>query len=144
MGQSSQHPDGDEPNPLDTLFADDERPDAVNLEHVSAMPTDEFVGRLEDLAAASKRVESLAEDAEALRQTGLQEQDAKALIYGRNNDVRKSDIETVFDALDDVRDGRGELFDRLVADVAGIGIRDTRDILNELELLRDRYAADDE
>ena len=136
-----------EPNPLDTLFADDERPEAVNLEHVTAMPTDEFVGQLEAIAEAADRINTLAEDAAALRKSGLRDDDAKALIYGRNSSIRKSDINTVFDALDAVADGgtRGDdLLVTLVADVAGMGKRDTRDIMDELELLRERYAEVDE
>lgn len=136
----------EEQTPLDTLFADDDRPDAVNLEHVTAMPTDEFVGQLEAIAEAADRIATLAADAEALRESGLRDEDARALIYGRNNSIRKSDIKSVFMALDDVSEGdtrHNDLLVTLVSDVAGIGKRDTRDILDELELLRDRYAGED-
>ena len=130
-----------ESNPLDRLFVDeDDRPEAINIGQATAMNTEEFVDRLNSIAEAADRVTKLAEDAEAIRQTGLRESDARDLIYGRNSGLRKSDIEAVFEALDDVAGGRNDLLVRLVADVAGLSQSETREVLEELRELRERYA----
>jgi len=135
----------DDETPLDRLFADeDEHPDRVDVGEITAMNADEFVARLEVVAEASEKVADLANDLERLRKTGLREEDAKDLLYGRNAGMAKRDIEAVFTAVDDVRRGNGDLLVRLLSDVSGLNLSDTREVLDELERLRNYYADETE
>ncbi|NHN40069.1 hypothetical protein G9C85_00250 [Halorubellus sp. JP-L1] len=134
---------GQEPNPLDRLFVDDvtERPDRVVVDEVTTMDASEFVGRLKALGRAAEAVEALANDLERLRQTGLTDDDARDLIYGRNNGIPKRDIEAVFDAIDALADGhtKRDPTERLLSDVSGLSLSETSDLMEELDALRRKY-----
>jgi len=99
---------GQDQTPLDRLFVEDadDRPDEIVVENLTTLDADEFVARLESLAEAAETVSKLTTDLERLRQTGLSDDDARDLIYGRNAGVAKRDIEALFDAVDQLKDGR--------------------------------------
>ena len=129
--------------PLDRLFADEDRPDEVDVDAATTIDADRFVEQMETIADAADRIDTIGRDAERLREVGLRESDVRALIYGRNAGVRKGDIDAVLDALDDVASGRGDLLTRMVADVSGLTLSDTEEILDELGRLNDRYGGED-
>lgn len=132
----------DNENPLDRLFIEDrnDRPDDVVLDELTTMPTREFVDCLEAIADASEAVNTLAADVETLRQTGLTDADAKALLYGRNHDLGKRDIETLFDATDRIAGGKADRpLVRLLSDLSGETLSDTETFIEELDRLRRKY-----
>jgi len=128
--------------PFDRLFVEDrdERPDEIVLDELTTMDTAEFVDCLDAIADASAAITTLAADLERLRQTGLDEADAKALMYGRNHDLGKRDIETLFEAVDRIAEGKTDRpLVRLLADVSGENLSDTEAFLDELERLHEKY-----
>jgi len=145
--------DGDDPTvvtdggrdqtPLDRLFVEDvdDRPDEIVVENLTTLDADEFVARLESLAEAAETVSKLTADLERLRQTGLSDDDARDLIYGRNSGVAKRDIEALFDAVDQLKDGRTKRdpAERLLAEVSGLSLSETAELMDELGRLRRRY-----
>ena len=136
----------DEANALDRLFVDDasERPDRVVLDEVTTMDAEEFRARLTSLADAAEAINGLANDLERLRATGLTDDDARDLIYGRNNGIPKRDIEAIFDAIDALADGRTKRdpAERLLSDVSGLTLAETSDLMAELDSLRRKYGDD--
>jgi len=135
-------------NPLDRIFVeeDDDRPDTINVEELTTMDATEFVERLESLAAAAEAVETLATDLERLRATGLKDEDARDLIYGRNSGLAKRDIEAMFDAVDQLADGRADRpTERLLSELSDLNLSETADLMDELDRLNRRYGdIDDE
>jgi hypothetical protein len=104
------------------------------------MDADEFVDRLESLAAASEAVTEMAEDLERLRQTGLDDDDARDLIYGRNSGLAKRDIEAMFDAIDKLGNHRADRpVTRLLAEISGLNLSETSELMTELDRLHQRY-----
>mgnify|MGYP006289459147 FL=1 len=136
----------DEANALDRLFVDDasERPDRVVLDEVTTMDAEEFRARLTSLADAAEAINGLANDLERLRATGLTDDDARDLIYGRNSGIPKRDIEAIFDAIDALADGRTKRdpAERLLSDVSGLTLAETSDLMAELDSLRRKYGDD--
>ncbi|RLM34086.1 MULTISPECIES: hypothetical protein [unclassified Haloarcula] len=134
---------GQDQTPLDRLFIEDaaDRPDEIVVENLTTLDADEFVARLESLAEAAETVSELTADLERLRQTGLSDDDARDLIYGRNAGVAKRDIEALFDAVDQLKDGRTKRdpSQRLLAEVSGLSLSDTSELMDELDRLRHRY-----
>lgn len=128
--------------PFDRLFVEDadERPDEVVVDELTTMNADEFVARLESLAAAADAISSLTRDLERLRQTGLSDDDARDLIYGRNSGLAKRDIEALFDAVDDVTAGRADKpTERLLAELSDLNLTETGEIMDELNRLHSKY-----
>lgn len=137
---------GQDQTPLDRLFvADaDDRPDEVVVENLTTLDADEFVARLESLADAAETVSKLTADLERFRQTGLTDDDARDLIYGRNAGMAKRDIESLFDAVDQLKDGRTKRdpAQRLLAEVSGLPLSETSELMDELDRLRRRYGGE--
>lgn len=142
---NSSHANEDETerNPLDRLFVDDDqdRPDEIVVDELTTIEADEFVDRLESLADAADAVNTLARDLERLRRTGLSDDDARDLIFGRNNSLTKRDINAIFGAIDDLVDGRTskDPTERLLSDVSGLTLSETADLMDELERLNRKY-----
>ncbi|KOX92802.1 hypothetical protein AMS69_10080 [Haloarcula rubripromontorii] len=138
---------GQDQTPLDRLFVEDtdDRPDEIVLENLTMLDADKFVARLESLAEAAETVSKLTADLERLRQTGLSDDDARDLIYRRNSGVAKRDIEALFDAVDQLKDGRTKRdpAERLLAEVSGLSLSETAELMDELDRLRRRYGSDD-
>ena len=133
-------------NPLDRIFVEDadDRPAEIVADEVTTMETSEFVERLESLAAAAEAVETMATDLERLRETGLSDGDARDLIYGRNNSLTKRDIEAMFDAVDQLADGRSDRpVERLLSEISGLNLTETEELMDELDRLNRRYGAID-
>lgn len=135
---------------LETLVQMDEEdlPESVAIGETE-MDAQEFVDRLETLATAAASISRLADDLGALRKTGLADEDVVALLYGRNANLTKGTIRSVLSAIDDVESatdtasGRERLFTRLIGDISGAGIRESGEVLGELNKLADQYPADD-
>jgi hypothetical protein len=137
--------DGDA-TPFDRLFAEevDERPDEIVVDELTTMDAEEFTDCLEAIADASEAITTLAEDLERLRQTGLDESDARDLIYGRNHDLGKRDVETLFEAIDAIANGKADRpLIRLLSDVSGKNMTETEALLDELERLHRKYGGND-
>jgi len=133
--------------PFDRLFAADvdDCPDEIVVDELTTMETQEFVTQLEALAEAAEAVTSMAEDLERLRQTGLDDDDARDLIYGRNSNLTKTEIEALFGALDDVRAGTTGSYDpieRLLAEISDLSLTETRGLMDELDRLQRKYGED--
>ena len=134
--------DSVEQNPLDRIFIEDtdDRPDEIVVEEMTTMDATEFVNRLESLANAAEAVETLTSDLEQLRQTGLSDADARDLIYGRNNSLTKSDIEAMFDAVDQLAGGRADRpVERLLSEISGLNLTETSELMEELDRLNRNY-----
>jgi len=132
----------DDETPFDRLFVEDadDRPDELVVDDLTTIDAAEFVDCLEAIAGASEAITTLAADLEVLRETGLDEQDAKHLIYGRNRDLGKRDIDTLFDAIDTVAAGRADRpLVRLLASVSKQNQTETAAFLDELERLYEKY-----
>jgi len=97
----------DEDTPLDRLFVEDatERPDEIVVDEMTTLDASEFVARLEMLSNAAQVVSTMANDVARLRSTGLSDEDARDLIYGRNSGLTKTEIKAMFDAVDDLAHG---------------------------------------
>lgn len=131
-----------EETPLDRLFAGDpdEVPEEIAVDALTTIDADEFVDRLESVAAAADAVETIAADLATLRETGLTDDDARDLIYGRNSGVTKSEIESLFDAVDDLESGRASRPDvRLIANLSDLTLSEAEELFEELERLHGRY-----
>ena len=101
--------------------------------------------RLESIADAAEVVTTLASDLERLRETGLSDNDARDLIYGRNNSVTKSEIESMFHAIDELASGRSDRpTERLLSEISGLNLTETEELLGELERLNSKYGSDAE
>lgn len=134
---------------LELIYTDMAQPDATNDDEEAPPETvviddieldgSEFAERLEAISKAADQLSVLADDARALRESRLDEGDVRDLIYGRNSGLNKSTIEAVFDGLDDVGRGDDQLLVRLVADVSGLSISDTDEVLGEMSRLQRRY-----
>lgn len=136
----------DEENPLDRLFVEDadDRPDEIVVDEVTTMEAGEFVDRLESLADASDAVREMAQDLEQLRKTGLSDDDARDLIYGRNSGLAKRDIEAMFDAIDKLGEHRADRpVQRLLSDISGLNLSETSELMTELDRLHQRYGGID-
>jgi hypothetical protein len=134
--------DEGEQSPLDRLFVEDaaERPDAIVVDELTTMDAAAFVDRLESLAAAAEAVETLVEDLERLRQTGLSDDDARDLLYGRNSTLAKRDIEAMFEAVDQLADGRADRpAERLLSEISGLTLSETSALMDELDRLNRLY-----
>lgn len=139
--------DDDEQDPLERILTSDEedRPDEVAVsDDGPIIDVEEFYYRLGSLADAADALVRLQEDIAALRQTGLDEQDARDLMYGRNSQLTKSDIDAIFGAIDDVERGSSDLLVRLLSDVSGLNLQETEEVVSELNRLREKYGGDDE
>lgn len=129
-------------NPLDRIFVEDveDRPDTIAVDELTTMDATEFVERLESLAAAAEAVETLADDLERLRATGLSDDDARDLIYGRNSGLAKRDIEAMFAAVDQLADGRADRpVERLLSELSDLNLSETAELMDELDRLNRRY-----
>jgi hypothetical protein len=136
----------DEETPLDRLFVEDaeDRPDEIVVDEVTAMDAGEFVARLESLADASDVVREMAHDLERLRKTGLTDDDARDLIYGRNSGLAKRDIEAMFDAIDKLGEHRADRpVQRLLSEISGLNLSETSELMTELDRLHQRYGGID-
>jgi len=108
------------------------------------MEAGEFVDRLESLADASDAVREMAQDLEQLRKTGLSDDDARDLIYGRNSGLAKRDIEAMFDAIDKLGEHRADRpVQRLLSDISGLNLSETSELMTELDRLHQRYGGID-
>jgi len=128
--------------PLDRIFIEDEedRPEQINVDEITTMETTEFVDRLESIADVADTVTEITEDITALRESGLSEEDARDLIYGRNADVRKRDIEALFAAVDELTTGRADRpTRRLLSALSGLTLAETGELIEELDRLRSKY-----
>lgn len=133
--------------PLDRLFVEDrsERPDEIVVDELTTMNASEFVARLEMLSDAAQVVSGMAHDLERLRKTGLSDDDARDLIYGRNNHLTKTEIEAMFDAVDQISDGRADRpVERLLSEVSGLNLSETSELVDELDRLNQMYGGDSE
>jgi hypothetical protein len=135
-------PDGGQEAPLDRLFVEDEdeRPGEIVVDELTTMDPEEFVDRLESLAKASDTVTTMARDLERLRKTGLSDDDARDLIYGRNSGLTKRDIESMFDAVDQLASDRADRpVERLLSEISGLNLSETSELMDELDRLNRRY-----
>ncbi|OYR55217.1 hypothetical protein [Halorubrum halodurans] len=129
-------------NPLDRIFVEEpeDHPDEIVVDELTTMDTTEFVERLESLATAAEAVETLSQDLERLRETGLSDADARDLIYGRNSGLAKRDIEAMFDAVDQLADDRADRpVERLLSELSGLNLSETAELMDELDRLSRRY-----
>jgi hypothetical protein len=129
------------------LFVDDarDRPDEIVVDELTLMDAGEFVDRLEAIAAASEAIDELTAELAELRQTGLADEDLQDLIYGRNRACTKSEIEAVFEAIDELESGRADRpMERLLSGLTGYSLTECEEILAELELLHAKYGDRDE
>lgn len=136
-----------ESNPLDRLFVDesDDRPDEIVVDNLTTMDAEEFVDRLGSLAEAAEAVTTMARDLERLRKTGLDDSDAQDLIYGRNSGLAKRDIKAMFDAVDQLSQGRADRpAERLLSDLSGLNLSETSELMDELDRLNRKYGDNDE
>jgi len=135
-------------DPLERIFVEEpeDRPDEIVVDELTTMDAGEFVERLESLAAAAEAVETLTADLERLRATGLSDDDARDLIYGRNSGLAKRDIEAMFDAVDQLVDGRADRpVERLLSELSDLNLSETAELMDELDRLNRRYGdLDDE
>jgi hypothetical protein len=139
---SNNTPDDTTDAPLDRLFVEnaEDHPDEVVVDNLTTLDSREFIDRLESLAAAADAVETIAHDVERIRKTGLSDADARDLIYGRNAGVAKRDIEALFDGVDALTSGRADRpLVRLLAEVSGLTLSDTEDLIDELDRLNREY-----
>jgi arginine utilization protein RocB len=129
-------------DPLEELFVDEDRPDEITVSEDLTIDTAEFHERLEAVADAADALDTLADDAAALRRSGLYDDDVESLLYGRNSGLTKSTIAAVMDALDGLTGtaDREDLLVTLIADVSDESKADTRAVFEELRRLRSRYA----
>ncbi|RLM32646.1 hypothetical protein [Haloarcula sp. Atlit-120R] len=138
----------DQQTPFDRLFVQDadDRPDEIVVDELTTMDAEAFVAQLDALAEAAEAITTMAEDLERLRKTGLSDEDARDLIYGRNSDLTKTEIEALVGAIDDVRAGTTGSYDpieRLLADVSDLSLSETRELMGELDRLQRRYGGVD-
>lgn len=137
----------DAQTPLDILADDEERPEAVVIDDVE-IDAQQFVDALDALSGAAEDLSTLADDVAALQRTGLREQDVVDLLYGRNASLRKGTIQTVVETIAEVRsvasspNKREELLLRLVSDLSGETLSDSREVIDELATLQRRYGDD--
>jgi hypothetical protein len=117
-----------------------ERIDLVDdADRDASIPAEEFVEALHAVREADHRLAEIQSDLASIR-TGLREEDAIRLIYGRNSDCSLEEIRALFDTLDAIAgsDTR-KLTIRLLADLGGCRIDDAEDFIEEVERLRERY-----
>lgn len=134
-------------NPLDRLFVDEseDQPDQIVVENLTTMDAKEFVERLNSLAEAAEAVTTMARDLERLRMTGLDDSDAQDLIYGRNNSLAKRDIKAMFDAVDQLSQGRADRpAERLLSDLSGVNLSETSEVMDELDRLNRKYGGNND
>jgi hypothetical protein len=137
----------DQQTPFDRLFVQDadDRPDEIVADELTTMDAEAFVAQLDALAEAADAITTMSEDLERLRKTGLDDDDVRDLIYGRNSDQTKTEIEALFGAIDDVRAGTTGSYDpveRLLADLSDLSLSETRDLMGELDRLQRKYGGD--
>lgn len=105
--------------------------------------------RLTAIEEAMGALATISEDVTRLRQTGLDDEDVVALLFGRNRELTKGSIRAVLDGVDDVGDRAGagpadreELLVRLVSDLTDATMSETRTVLDELDRLGRKYNDD--
>jgi hypothetical protein len=131
--------------PLDRIFVEDadERPDEIVLDGMVTVDTEEFRDQLETLADAAEAVNEMANDLASLRSVGLTDGDVRDLLYGRNNSLRKRDITAGLEAIDELAEGRADRpFQRLLSEVSGLNLSETKEVIDELERLQRKYGED--
>lgn len=134
--------DGGVETPLDRIFVEDadDRPDEIVVEELTTMDAEEFIDRLESLADAADAINTMAEDLQRLRQTGLTDDDALHLIYGRNRSLAKQDISAMFKAIDELVAGRADRpTERILSDISDLNLSETAEVMDELDRLNRRY-----
>ena len=123
----------------------EERPEEIAVDELTTMNTEEFVDRLESLAAAAEAIDTMARDLERLRNTGLSDSDARDLIFGRNNSLNKGEIDAMFKTIDALIDGTADRpLERLLSDLSGANISEASELLDELDRLAGKYGGDED
>jgi hypothetical protein len=75
--------------------------------------------------------------------TGLTHSDTIALLYGRPNDLNKTNIRNGFETLEDLRSkSTRQLLKRLLADQSPLLLKEADAFLDEIERLEQRYGGD--
>lgn len=110
-----------------------------NGERKAKMNVLEFVHKLQSIERAANSLEALRGDVASIN-TGLREEDAIRLIYGRNGNWSLSDIRSMFDTLDTISGASDrKLIVRLLADLGNVKLDDSEEFYEEVERLRERY-----
>lgn len=100
----------------------------------------EFLGAVKSVSEAAETVESLGETAAALTDSPLREEDVRDLMYGRNNELTKTDIEYGFNVLQDIASGRCDRpLVRLVSAYTDLNLNEAALVIEEMERLNDEY-----
>jgi len=98
----------------------------------------EFLRMLRALDQGITVIEELQSEVASLN-TGLDEEDAIRLIYGRTQ-FSLSDVRTFFDTLDTIQGAdERKLLKRLLADLGNERLEDADEFLDEVERLRKKY-----
>jgi len=75
--------------------------------------------------------------------TGLTHSDTVALLYGRPNDLNKTNIRNGFETLEDLQSkSTRQLLKRLLADQSELTLKEADAFLDEVERLKQRYGGD--
>ena len=97
------------------------------------------------LKKVTESIEALARDLERLRESDLEEQDLKDLIWARNHHLNKSEVDKLFEGIDriltDIEDekGRDELLVNLLSRVSSVPKTKTRTTLRTMYALSETY-----
>lgn len=104
------------------------------------MEMDEFLDMAQSVAEAAATIEQLRDEATDLNDGPLSADDARGLLYGRNPNLAKRDIEGAWDALVDIGEGNADRpLVRLVAQYAHMTLDEAETVVSELERINDQY-----
>lgn len=104
----------------------------------ATIDADEFATQLHAISGAAEQLGDLQATIERI-ETGLTEEDAVRLIYGRSG-WSLSDIRKMFGTLDQIEGASDrKLVVRLLADLGNVTLDDAEEFYEEVERLRKRY-----
>lgn len=117
--------------------------DEVWLGGETSMPGEEFVEALEAVQEMQDAVRHL-KDEMADMDVGLTRDDAVALVYGRNYNLSKSQVESAFEVMDVVVDAPlDDIAPRLMAGKTGdLTISEAAEVWDDLVNLAEKYGAE--
>lgn len=128
------------------VIREDEVPDAIVTdggEESKPIGPEQFEDAIAALQDATDTIGVLREELKSI-DTGLTRSDTVALLYGRRNDLNKTEIKNALETLDDISSTRSStLVKRLLADLGGLNQSTAESFLTELERLEQRYGGDE-
>lgn len=143
----AHHPQHRLPETVDGRDDDLERGDGIETDGGQtdgplSEADEEFLERLEDVEDALARIDRLQDDIDDL-DIGLDAEDTRRLLWARMSGWSLSDIETAFDAVDDVQSRDSEdLLIRLLAQLGSMTQEEADEFLAECTRLRTKYEGD--